>query len=90
MNRFALVRAGVTERLILWDGVSPYTPPAGFTLVPEGSAPPRAPDPVPDPDDIPNEDTRILRRVLVQFMRDSGQTVPQIMARFAAAKRQSD
>lgn len=46
--------------------------------------------PAPDPDATPNEDARILRRVLVRFMLDSGQTVPQIAARFAAAKRAVD
>lgn len=45
---------------------------------------------VENPDDTPDEDTRVLRRVLIRFLSDSGQTVPQIRARFAAAKRQVD
>jgi hypothetical protein len=45
---------------------------------------------VESPDDTPDEDTRVLRRVLIRFMSDSGQTVPQIRARFAAAKRAVD
>jgi hypothetical protein len=40
MNRYALVRDGATQSVILWDGVSPYTPPAGTTLVPVAEAPP--------------------------------------------------
>lgn len=43
-----------------------------------------------DPDAISDDDVRILRRVLIRFLSDSGQTVPQIRARFAAAKRQVD
>lgn len=43
-----------------------------------------------DPDAISDDDVRILRRVLIRFLSDSGQTVPQIRARFAASKRQVD
>lgn len=39
MSRYALVRDGVTEAVILWDGVSAYDPPPGFDLVPEAEAP---------------------------------------------------
>lgn len=42
MGRYALVRDGVTEAVIVWDGVSPYTPPPGCKLVPEAEAPPRS------------------------------------------------
>jgi len=48
------------------------------------------PGPAFDPDEIPNEDARILRRVLARFMLDSGQTPAQVQARFAAAKRAVD
>lgn len=48
MARYALVNeAGETASIILWDGVSPYAPPAGFTLVPESDAPPLA-EPAPE------------------------------------------
>jgi hypothetical protein len=47
MKRYALVRGGVTEGVILWDGVSPYTPPPGCALVEEAQAPPRAAEPPP-------------------------------------------
>jgi hypothetical protein len=53
MNRFALVRDGATVDVILWDGIAPFTPPAGATLVPEGEAPPRALAPAPVPASIP-------------------------------------
>jgi hypothetical protein len=53
MNRFALVRAGVTEGVILWDGVTPYTPPPGVTLVLEAEAPAPAAAPEPVPPEIP-------------------------------------
>jgi hypothetical protein len=54
MTRYALVRNGATEGVILWDGTSPYTPPPGATLVPEAEAPPPAPEPLPPvPPEIP-------------------------------------
>lgn len=40
-----------------------------------------------DPDQIPDEDVTILRRVVVQMLKDAGKTNPQIRAIFAAAKR---
>ena len=40
MTRYALVNAaGETEAVILWNGVSPYDPPEGHTLVLEADAP---------------------------------------------------
>ncbi len=48
------------------------------------------PGPAADPDQIPDEDMRILRRVLVRYMFDKGETPAQIRARFAAAKRAVD
>lgn len=53
MNRYALVRDGATQDFILWDGVSPYTPPAGMTLVPVAEAPPAAVALPPVPAEIP-------------------------------------
>lgn len=47
-KRYALVRDGVTENIILWDGVSKYTPPQGVQIVPEDQAPPRAQDAAPE------------------------------------------
>jgi hypothetical protein len=38
-NRYALVNAaGETVNVILWDGKTPYTPPEGLEVVPEGKA----------------------------------------------------
>jgi hypothetical protein len=63
MNRFALVRDGATQSIILWDGVSPYTPPPGCTLVPEAEAPPPAPPPPPPvPDQVTNFQARAALR----------------------------
>lgn len=45
IENYALVRDGVTINVIVWDGVSDYTPPDGCTLVKEASAPPRAEEP---------------------------------------------
>jgi hypothetical protein len=47
--RYALVNAqGESEGIILWDGVTPYEPPPGYSLVPEDQAPAvAAPEPVP-------------------------------------------
>lgn len=45
-QRYALVDAsGVAQNVILWDGASHYTPPAGLTAVPEAQAPAYAPAP---------------------------------------------
>ena len=33
MNEYAIVADGVVVNLIIWDGVSPWTPPDGTTLV---------------------------------------------------------
>lgn len=45
VRRYALVNraTGYTEDLCLWDGVTPWTPPEGFDVVPEGEAPPWPP-----------------------------------------------
>jgi hypothetical protein len=46
LARYAVVQGGSTTiNVTLWDGVTPYTPPAGCALVPEGSAPAYAPTP---------------------------------------------
>jgi hypothetical protein len=33
MARYALVRDGMVENVISWDGISPWEPPSGFELV---------------------------------------------------------
>lgn len=43
-----------------------------------------------DPDQIPDEDVLVLRRVVIQMLKDAGKTNPQIRALFAAAKRAVD
>ena len=36
--RYALVQNGEIQQWIIWDGVSPYTPPSGMELVSEADA----------------------------------------------------
>ena len=36
--RYAIVKNGIVENVILWDGVSDWTPPAGPTLVSDSDA----------------------------------------------------
>ncbi len=43
-SRYAVVRAGNTENIILWDGLSAYPPPEGCELIPAGDAPPMEAD----------------------------------------------
>jgi hypothetical protein len=51
----------------------------------------RLPLPALDPDAIPDEDTLVLRRVVINLMRGPlGLTNAQVRAAFAAAKRQVD
>jgi hypothetical protein len=51
----------------------------------------REPLPPINPDDTPDEDPAILRRVVINLMRNQlGLTNPQVRAAFAAAKRQID
>lgn len=38
MQRYAVVQNNLIMGIILWDGVTPYTPPAGSTLVLESDA----------------------------------------------------
>ena len=47
VERYALVKDGKTINVIAWDGVSPYTPPAGCVVVPAEQAPPM-PEPEPE------------------------------------------
>lgn len=47
VKSYALVKNGVTVNIIAWDGVAPYTPPDGCTIVPADQAPPM---PQPDPE----------------------------------------
>lgn len=41
MGRWAMVRDGVTENVVVWDGdMSTWQPPDGVVMVPEADAPP--------------------------------------------------
>lgn len=63
--RYALVNGiGETEAIILWDGVSPYEPPAGLRLVPEAQAPAVMAEAPAVPDRVTNFQARAaLRRM---------------------------
>lgn len=43
-----------------------------------------------DPDQTPDSDADVLRRVVIGLLKDAGKTGPQIRAIFAAAKRAVD
>lgn len=48
-KRYAVVKDGKTVNVIVWDGVTSYTPPEGCELVLEADAPPY--EPAPENDD---------------------------------------
>jgi hypothetical protein len=65
MRRYALVNeAGETANVIVWDGVTAYTPPDGLKAVPEEEAAPYLGPPVPIPERVTNFQARAaLRRM---------------------------